>query len=82
MQIRCQFLFFFYSGGNFRQLILPEVLLVTKEAITSYVLIFILGNIVFLFFEQPISNLFQYYLGIRKRSEVVATKNSNVKKDL
>ena len=31
---------------------------------------YLLGNLVFLFFEQPMTNLCKSYLGIKKRNEI------------
>lgn len=42
----------------------------TKEMIAAYIFVFLLGNFIFAFFENPCSNILKSYLGIKRRSEV------------
>ena len=41
-----------------------------KEKYAAIMITYLLGNLVFLFFEQPMTNLCKSYLGIKKRNEI------------
>lgn len=49
-----------------------------KEIAAAFLFTFIFSNIVFIFFENPLNNLLNYYLGFRRRSQIV---DSNVQSD-
>lgn len=73
-----QFIYLHYSLASTRTIFVFNRLFVLKEIVVTFVATWILGNLVFLFLEQPLNNLFRNYLGIKRRQEVAAEeKKSN-----
>ena len=65
-----QFIYLHYSLASTRTIFVFNRLFVLKEIVSTFVFTWIFGNLMFLFLEQPLNNLFRNYLGTKRRQEV------------
>lgn len=77
--IICQFTFLFYQLGSTRTVYHYNRMTALKEIFSGYFFTFVCGNFIFLFFEQPLTRVFQKVVGIKRRSEIVS--ESELKSD-
>lgn len=70
--IICQFTYLFYQLGSTRRVYQHDRLSLIKDLYANYAFTFVLGHFIFLFFEQPLTRLFQKALGIKRRSEIAS----------
>ena len=75
--IICQFTFLFYQLGSTRTVYHYNRMTAFKEAFSGFFFTFALGNFIFLFFEQPLTRVFQKVAGIKRRSEIASESNLN-----
>lgn len=74
-----QFIYLWYNIGTRKNLFRLTILNIFKEAVFSLVISVLISNIVFVFFECPISNLLAYFSGLDKKKKQLKQDCSTTK---